>query len=191
MIVPWRRQQRDQMAHRQRLYGWLIGSTLSVGLVTAAALWLAREARSRQTEPEADGFDFRFQKSETAFPARAMDTGQTLPEEASSTSQKSSGKRSSHRKSSRFGESGIAGHPEDHNKMVTGGEDLRFHDFPSPVSSHRTAEEAVAVDTGAPPPEAIQAGGEVGKVPGDRQMRGEETSILDEVEATPEFAQEL
>jgi len=73
---------------------------------------------------------------------------------------------------------------EDISKM-TSGEELRNHDFPATVEQAKRPVGAVAVDTGAPPPEEVQSGGKVGTVKGDSQTVGDVGAILDQNRASP------
>jgi hypothetical protein len=71
---------------------------------------------------------------------------------------------------------------------LAGGDDMRDHDFPTPPTPDLPAEECVTVDQGEMDPEQIFAGGLPGEVEGDTQPVGEVPTIMDQDEATPDFA---
>ncbi len=71
------------------------------------------------------------------------------------------------------------------NKMTSGTHELRDHDFPVSVERSRRQTGPVAVDTGAPPPEAIHPGGHAGTRTGDKQSTGDIGAIFDQELADP------
>src|SRR5438128_2619076 len=80
--------------------------------------------------------------------------------------------------------------PSDSNapltKMTSGGEELRDHDFPVAAEQAGGSAGAVAVNTHAPPPEAVRSGGRNGTVPGDTQRFGEVGTIMNQDASDPD-----
>ncbi len=79
---------------------------------------------------------------------------------------------------------------EDAAHDLDAGDDLRAHDFPAPTPPDNRSEEDVTVNQDQMAPEEIVEGGLPGEVEGDRQNFGEVPTIMDQDEATPDFAQE-
>lgn len=188
MILPWNREQRQ--AETRARWGWIVGGTLAAGLLAAAAVWLMRTAKeqaaSRIGTMDRDN-DHSPDIVRMPMPASAIETDAHVMDSAMQPAPK---KRASRRKTTNT--ASIANVlPEDLSKMGSGAEDLKNHDFPALVSSHRSAEEdPIIVNQDSMPPEGIQAGGPIGEMPGDTQPMGEVTSIMDQDELTPDFVQE-
>jgi hypothetical protein len=77
------------------------------------------------------------------------------------------------------------------SKMISGGEELRDHDFPYPSQAGERANQRVAEGEGIPEPEQVHSGGKIGEIVGDTQRKGEIGAIMDQVLMTPDFAQEI
>ncbi|HLV81870.1 MAG TPA: hypothetical protein VKT32_16400 [Chthonomonadaceae bacterium] len=187
MMLPWKKEQAQ--AEMRARWMWIIGGTLTVGIAVAAfAAWRMRIAQAMS----GGGMDMMENEAVPEF----VDTAMGLPADSAIMSSEEAvmppaGKKRSGRRKITNTMPVESTQPQDMSKMVSGGQALRDHDFPTPVSSHRSAEEApVTLDQDTLPPEVIQSGGAIGELPGDLQPVGEATSIMDQGELTPDFAQE-
>ena len=71
------------------------------------------------------------------------------------------------------------------SKITSGSEEMRDHDFPVSVVHAKRPSDPIAIDTGAPPPEAVHPGGKPGAGKGDVQQAGVVGTIFDQNLADP------
>ncbi|HZT43449.1 MAG TPA: hypothetical protein VFA07_14880 [Chthonomonadaceae bacterium] len=186
MTLPWNREQ--QRAETRARWGWIVGGTLAVGIIAAAAVWLMRTAQE-QAAGQMQTMDNDY-APDLASPSTAVPAGGMKMQSEEAIMPPAGKKRSG--RSKKAGAASIENaQPADLTKMGSGAEELRNHDFPAPISRHRSAEEdPITVNQNVLLPEDIQAGGEIGEMPGDMQPVGEAINIMDQDELTPDFAQE-
>ena len=125
-------------------------------------------------------------------PTRITDADGTLTNHAANATSVSVQPANDPAQATSAGASGTAAAPappELDSKMVSGGEELRDHDFPTP-NQHGTADSFTRIkDTASKPPlEEFRGGGKQGDIPGDEQKLGTVGNIMDQDLAEPDFA---
>ncbi|HZO90030.1 MAG TPA: hypothetical protein VFB38_17000 [Chthonomonadaceae bacterium] len=174
---------------RSRGYGWLLLGGLGAGML-GTAIWTLMRARAQaQAGAEIGGRRDTQDKSaplaETAPATRAPEAaaGPLTPTTAAHPAETPKP---------------VSPPPEAASVSLAAGSttlgpaagELSDHDFLTPPVSHRASEEKVTVNANQADPETLFGGGTPGEVAGDQQPVGDVPSIMDQEEATPDFAQE-
>ncbi len=187
--------------------GMLLLSALSVGLVAAMGAWSARETEARResgaetpalppdplpahkSAAEGEPMAARPQQNSDRLPDRA---GVQKPRPAVSANPNGIPQKVRHNRSAEEGkpeQSTRDGQLSD-SKMVSGGQELRDHDFAFPDQAGEGANERVREDMHEADPAAVRSGGEQDAEPGDKPARSLVGAIQDQDLSTPDLAQE-
>ena len=79
----------------------------------------------------------------------------------------------------------LGGTAAEAEKMLSGGEELRDHDFPIPAEAAKQATPAVIRPMGEAEPETVRSGGAPGSKTGDRQRNVQVPTVMDQRASEP------